>query len=201
MVASSLSPMGQNTSDPATWAAASVEADLSHMDSLEDVLMEAATTALLNSSVAAAPKKLVRIVAGAAMLGIEKAREAGLLESDDNSIFSPRYREFTARLLAEIIDAPNARLHAQCVDFVFELGIQMGLSQTEIGKSHNMTRANVSKICVEIRKRYGVRPSRGMKSVKACENYAIRQMGRRAKPVREEWSLAASLKSSIYGTN
>jgi hypothetical protein len=183
--------------DPAEWSRASILPEPDRIDTLDDVLHEAALEELETALKQRPQKSVVRLVVKVANLGIVRAAEAGLLPS---GIGGAKSDEGNARLIAEIIEAPNAKLHAQCIDFVFGYGIMMGLSQTAIAELHPpMTKSNVSKICVGIRKRYNVKPSRGMKSVDACESYRLRQTGRRAKPTRENWRLAGELKQAFYG--
>ena len=192
--------MAPESSDPAGWSASSTTPDLSELDSLEDVLKEICCEELRNAGVRDAPKSLVELVTRVAWKGIARARSDGLLHDDESATFTPKFRELLARVIAEIIDAPNSKLHAQCLDFVFELGVQLGISQLEISEQHPpMTKSNVSKICVAICQRYGVRPSRGMKSEAARESYRVRQTGRRAKQSPEEWPYAERFMLTLYG--
>lgn len=187
------------SSDPATWSTASVVPDHSGLDSLDDLLREVAAEELGKVLPERPPRRLVDLVARVARAGIDRGLGAGMLHDEDTILFTPGFLERLARIIAEIIDAPNARLHAQCVDVVFQLGIQLGVSQTELAEQHAMTKGNVSKICVEMRQRFKVPPSRGMKSVEACTSYKLRQTGKRARPMRENWGHGASLKLAIYG--
>lgn len=110
-------------------------------------------------------------------------------------------RELLARLVAEIIDAPNARLMARCVDFVFELGICQGMSQTCIAELEGVTKADASHYCIELKETYrGGRPARGMKSNQAVIKYREKRLGRSSRGPREEWTFAQTFKHS-YGTN
>lgn len=191
--------MALPSSDPATWSTASVAPDHSGLDSLDDVLREVAAVELGKALPERPPRGLVNLVARVARAGIDQGLGSGMLHDEDSVMFTRGFLERLARIIAEIIDAPNALLQAQCVDIVFGLGIQLGVSQTVVASQHRMTKGNVSKICVEMRQRYKVPPSRGMKSIEACESYKVRQIGRRAKPAREAWGYGASLKLAIYG--
>lgn len=176
------------TRDPAEWASASVLPDHSGLDTLDDLLREAATEELASVLGKTPEKKVVKLVVRVAKRCLQASLEAG---------GTARADECQARLLAEIIDAPNSKMHAQCIDFVFGYGVMLGVSQTAIAALHGVTKSTVSAICVGIRERYGVRPSRGMKSIAACENYRTRQTGRRAKPTREDWRLSSTLKNAF----
>ena len=173
--------------DPSTWSAASFTPDLAdEIDTADERFEEILASAW---RVSPAQRRALSLADLREMVTtiLSQAQAAGLLQDEASSAYSPRFREALAQILSEIIDAGNARLQAQCLDFAFDLGIQMGISQTAIAEQHGMSKANVSKICVDIRERYGIRPGRGMKSEQACESYRVRQIGKRAKPTREEW--------------
>jgi hypothetical protein len=168
--------------------------DHSGMDSLDDILREVAVEELRELDGKPPQKRVVAVVVRIAHKGIERAAEAGVLPGTSEA----KFNEAQARLIAEAIDASNPKMFLQCIDFVFGHGIMLGVSQTAIAEMHGMTKSTVSNICVGIRERYGVRPSRGMKSLDACESYRVRQTGKRAKPTRENWLLAGELKQAFY---
>jgi hypothetical protein len=85
--------------------------------------------------------------------------------NDDETAWS------TARhLLGEVLSHANARLTAECIALVSGL-IYSGDSMTDIAKRHGITRAAVSKRCVELTELLNLRPSRAMRSLTARESY------------------------------
>ena len=74
------------------------------------------------------------------------------------------------RVIAEIICHDNARLTAECAALVSGLSY-LGSSMTEIAQRHGVTRAAVSKRCVQLSKILGIRPSRAMRSLTARKSY------------------------------
>ena len=97
-------------------------------------------------------------------------------------------RDLLACLVAEIIDAPNARLMARCVDYVFELGVQQGLSETQMSALDGLQKATASHYCVTLKQTYrNGHPARGMKSEKAVQNYSQTRRGRSSRGPRQEW--------------
>jgi len=77
----------------------------------------------------------------------------------------------TARhVLGEVLNHANARLTAECIALVSGL-IYSGDSMTDIAKRHGITRAAVSKRCVELTELLNLRPSRAMRSLTARKSY------------------------------
>jgi hypothetical protein len=74
------------------------------------------------------------------------------------------------RMLGEIITRDNARLTAECFALVSGLSYS-GSAMTEIARRHGVTRAAVSKRCVELTDLIGLRPSRAMRSLTARQAY------------------------------
>ncbi len=74
------------------------------------------------------------------------------------------------RVLGEILSHNNARLTAECIALVSGLSYT-GSSMTEIAQRHGITRAAVSKRCVELTELLDLRPSRAMRSLTARESY------------------------------
>lgn len=108
-------------------------------------------------------------------------------------------RELLAKLVAEIIDAPDPRLMARCVDFTMELGIQLGISETKIAELSGVTKASVSRHCVHLKNTYrGKQPAAGMKPAHAVKSYQIGRTGRSSRGPRIEWPFAATF-SNHYG--
>ena len=77
----------------------------------------------------------------------------------------------TARhVLGEILNHSNARLTAECIALASGLAYS-GASMTEIAQRHGITRAAVSKRCVELTELLNLRPSRAMRSLTARKSY------------------------------
>lgn len=191
--------MPPEASDPAEWSRASETPDIGgDLDTLTDFLRESAT-ARLKHLPAKDRVAVVDAVTQIALEGIERAKAEGLLHDNDTVTWTPQFREILAHIFSELLDAGKERclLLAQCFDFAFGLGLQLGISEQEIANQHGMTRSNVSKICVGMRERYDVPPSRGMRSIATCEKYSARQRGRRAKPAAEPWIHLDALRSAF----
>lgn len=74
------------------------------------------------------------------------------------------------RLIGELADQNNSRLSLDCLALVTGLSYQ-GLSMTEIAARHGVTRAAVSKRCVELTMALRLKPSRAMRSLLARSSY------------------------------
>ena len=74
------------------------------------------------------------------------------------------------RVLGEVLNHGNARLTAECIALASGLGYD-GATMTEIAKRHGITRAAVSKRCVELTEMLDLRPSRAMRSLTARKSY------------------------------
>lgn len=75
------------------------------------------------------------------------------------------------RMLGEIICRDNARLTAECFAIASGLTFSGGDSMLDIARRHGVTRAAVSKRCVELTELLGLRPSRAMRSLTARQAY------------------------------
>ena len=75
------------------------------------------------------------------------------------------------RLLGELVVQKNARLALECLALASGLAF-LGDSMTEIARGHGLTRAAVSKRCVELARKIGLPPSRAMRSLTARVAYA-----------------------------
>ena len=84
------------------------------------------------------------------------------------------YAEFVwdtvRRVMGEVLSHANARLTAECIALVSGLSYT-GSSMTEIAIRHGITRAAVSKRCVELTELLDLRPSRAMRSLTARKSY------------------------------
>lgn len=126
---------------------------------------------------------------------VEIAREAiecAGAETAGKAALSRRERETVARLVSEFIDAENPRMVAQCYDFAFQLGLQMGITESAIAEENRVERATVSKRCRAIVKNFDLPPARGMKSPRAVAVYRERERKRHAKrrEAHRPWALA-----------
>lgn len=109
-------------------------------------------------------------------------------------------RELLARLVAEIMEAPQPHLMACCVDFTFGLGIQGGLNETQIAAAHSVTKATVSRYCVHLKTTYlGGVPAPGMKSQQAVQSYRNNKLGKSSRPPRQDWAFGHILKRIYEG--
>ncbi len=79
-------------------------------------------------------------------------------------------------LVADLIDEANMRLTVECLAISLGLSAYNGDSMTTIAKRCGVTRAAVSKRCVDITRRLKVLPSRAMRSVKARKVYRKAQI-------------------------
>ena len=74
------------------------------------------------------------------------------------------------RVLGEVLSHDNARLTAECIALVSGLSYTDS-SMTEIAGRHGITRAAVSKRCVELTELLDLKPSRAMRSLTARKRY------------------------------
>ena len=97
-----------------------------------------------------------------------------LPEPEPESSSAPCDEEFVwdtvRRVLGEVLSHGNARLTAECIALVSGLSYT-GSSMTEIAQRHGITRAAVSKRCVELTELLDLRPSRAMRSLTARKSY------------------------------
>ena len=81
-----------------------------------------------------------------------------------------RLHDLLRRLVGELIGQDNARLSLECLALVTGLAY-CGDSMTDIAKRHGVTRAAVSKRCVELTRALNLQPSRAMRSLPARQSY------------------------------
>jgi hypothetical protein len=86
--------------------------------------------------------------------------------------------EVLRHLVADLISEGNARLTVECLAVALGLSAYNGESMTEIAKRHGITRAAVSKRCVDITERLNLPPSRAMRSELARKTYRRSQLKR-----------------------
>ncbi len=88
------------------------------------------------------------------------------------------------RILGEVLQQGNPRLTVECLALVSGLAYT-GASMSEIARRHGITRAAVSKRCVELTEQLDLRPSRAMRSLTARQRYrAARIKSNRSKEPR-----------------
>ncbi|MEI6656618.1 MAG: hypothetical protein WCP45_17785 [Verrucomicrobiota bacterium] len=87
-------------------------------------------------------------------------------------------------LVADLVAEGNTRLTIECLAIALGLRVYAGDSMTEIANRHGVTRAAVSKRCVDITTRLNLQPSRAMRSKRARQTYRNAQLKRyrRKKP-------------------
>jgi hypothetical protein len=97
--------------------------------------------------------------------------EASAEDTEDRDAADPeRLHDLLRRLVGELIGQDNARLSLECLALVTGLAY-CGDSMSEIAKRHGVTRAAVSKRCVELTRALNLNPSRAMRSLKARQSY------------------------------
>lgn len=80
------------------------------------------------------------------------------------------------RLIAEVLSQGNARLTLECLAVACGLTTLQGESMSSIAKRHGISRAAVSKRCVDITEKLNLPPSRAMKTKKARLAYRKAQI-------------------------
>jgi hypothetical protein len=86
--------------------------------------------------------------------------------------------EILRHLVADILAEDNTRLTIDCLTIALGLRVYAGDSMTTIAKRHGITRAAVSKRCVDITERLKLPPSRAMRSEQARRIYRNAQLKR-----------------------
>jgi hypothetical protein len=82
-----------------------------------------------------------------------------------------RAGEAIIRIISEILGGGNTTLTAECLALATGVAYQ-GASESAIAKKFGITRAAVSKRCIEICERVGVKNHRAMRTDRACRAYA-----------------------------
>ena len=91
-------------------------------------------------------------------------------EADNTTCDVESVHSAIRRVVAEILCHANARLTTECIALVSGLAYT-GSSMTEIAKRHGISRAAVSKRCVELTELLDLPPSRAMRSLTARKRY------------------------------
>ena len=103
---------------------------------------------------------------------------AALVDREEEELPAPLRdaTEVLRHLVADLISEGNARLTIECLAVALSLSAYNGESMTEIAKRHGITRAAVSKRCVDITERLNLTPSRAMRSEMARNIYRNAQL-------------------------
>lgn len=107
---------------------------------------------------------------------------AALVDHETEEPATPSMRDATEilrHLVADLISEGNARLTVECLAIALGLSAYNGESMTEIAKRHGISRAAVSKRCVDITEKLNLPPSRAMRSEMARKTYRRSQLKRR----------------------
>ena len=109
------------------------------------------------------------------------AAESNPLDSIEPACDQPGYQaqrtdaeevwDVVRRLLGELLVQKNAKLALECLALTSGVSF-LGDSMTDIARRHGLTRAAVSKRCVELAQKIGLPPSRAMRSLTARSAYA-----------------------------
>jgi hypothetical protein len=99
-------------------------------------------------------------------------------ETDESGTISHDAIEVLRLFVADLIAEGNTRLTVECLAVALSLSAYNGQSMTEIAKRHGVTRAAVSKRCVDITIQLNLPPSRAMRSEKARNIYRQAQLKR-----------------------
>jgi hypothetical protein len=92
-------------------------------------------------------------------------RAVGLENSDE------RLMDMLRRLLAEVVSQKNAKLTLECLAIACGLNLVDGDSMQDVARRHGISRAAVSKRCVDITEKLNLPPSRAMRSKAARQSY------------------------------
>ena len=92
-----------------------------------------------------------------------------------NQIGTEEVWDILRRLIGELLAERSARLSLECLALVSGLSF-LGDSMTAIARRHGVTRAAVSKRCVELTERLNVMPSRAMRALTARRAYQAAQL-------------------------
>lgn len=156
-------------------------------DSIQDHVSE-----LLSRRLTKMDDRLTRLVVSVVLDLLKEGRLGALVEV--NRLTG---RETMARIIAEVIDSPQPRLMACCVDFVFRLGVQTSRNETKIADEFGVTKATVSRYCVHLKEVFlDGKPAPGMKSADAVETYKEIRTGSRRAP-RQPWAFQSTITSTF----
>lgn len=104
---------------------------------------------------------------------------AALVDREGDAPAAPPVRDATEvlrHLVADLVSEGNARLTVECLAVAMCLSAYNGDSMTDIARRHGISRAAVSKRCVDITRRLNIPPSHAMRSEKARRTYRRSQL-------------------------
>jgi hypothetical protein len=104
------------------------------------------------------------------MASILDGEEPAAATTEDLQALGEKLWDVMRHLVGELLDTPNRSLTAECLAAVSGMSYT-GDSITEIAKRHRVTRAAVSKRCVELTQKLKLFPSRTMRSLTARQAY------------------------------
>lgn len=88
-----------------------------------------------------------------------------------------------SKIISIIYDSTDYRLKIATLVMAFGLPMFMGKSQTQVAKKHGVTKQALSKSIKKMQKLFGLTPTRGQKSEKACEKYRQLQLDKNNKKI------------------
>jgi hypothetical protein len=103
-------------------------------------------------------------------------------ETDENGAITHDAIDTLRHFVADLIAEGNTRLTVDCLAVALGLSAYNGESMTEIARRHCITRAAVSKRCVDITERLNLLPSRAMRSKDARKTYRNSQIKSKSTP-------------------
>ena len=108
---------------------------------------------------------------------------AALVDHEDDDLPAPLRdaTEVLRHLVADLISEGNMRLTIECLAVALGLSAYNGESMTSIARRHGVTRAAVSKRCVDITRKLNLSPSRAMRSEMARKIYRRSQLRQHSK--------------------
>lgn len=90
--------------------------------------------------------------------------------TEDMAALSEKLWDVVRRLIGELLDTPNRSLTAECLAAVSGMSYT-GDSLSAIARRHGVTRAAVSKRCIELTRKLQLLPSRTMRTLTARDLY------------------------------
>lgn len=97
-------------------------------------------------------------------------------DQEDENVVMDAATTMLRSLVADLLAQGNARLTLECLAVAIGLNIYNGDSMSDIARRHGVTRAAVSKRCVDITRKLRLLPSRAMRSIKARHTYQRSQI-------------------------
>jgi DNA-binding phage protein len=103
-------------------------------------------------------------------------------ETDQTASQTREVADVLRHFVADLLSEGNTRLTVECLAVALGLSAYDGETMTDIAKRHGITRAAVSKRCVDITERLNLPPSRAMRSTRARRIYQKAQLKRKRHP-------------------